>query len=110
MTRRIALALIYTLFVVALLSTWPQWTLTNVSASDTAITRLPIARWLVMLIPFYWGWVAFNLESSRARRTGIVAAAILLVACFLFIFAQDNMYGPNCLMNSLGCGSRPWLN
>ena len=60
MVRRIALASIYTLFVVVLLSTWSLWTTQPAVDSEPVIHTLPIARWLVILIPFYWGWAAFG--------------------------------------------------
>jgi hypothetical protein len=102
MVRRIALACFYTLFVVVLLSTWPD--------GATVITSMPIARWLVMLVPLYWGWVAFGLENRRARRTSVAASVILLVACFIFIVDQDLRQGSNCLWHSAGCEFSRWLN
>lgn len=110
MVRRIALASFYTLFVVVLLSTWPLWTKPPAIGSTTVMTSMPVARWLVMLVPVYWGWVAFGLENTWARRTGIVASAVFLVACFLFIFDQDGRYGSGCLWHSPGCEFRRWFN
>jgi hypothetical protein len=105
MTRRIALASFYTLFVVVLLAAWPS------SHSDhmSVISTLPIARWLVLLIPCYWGWVALGFENAAARRISIAGAAILLVAIFFFIVDQDTRFGSGCLWDSPGCGTRRWF-
>lgn len=105
MTRRIALACFYTLFVAVLLTAWrPTYT-----DDIAAIATLPIARWLLMPIPVYWGWAALGLENRWARRISIAASAILFVACFLFITDQDHRDGPFCLWDGPGCGS-PWFN
>jgi hypothetical protein len=106
MTRRIGLACAYTLFVFALLSTWPSSRIGDM----TVITTMPMARWLVMPIPLYWAWAAFGLENKWARRTSVAAAAILLVACFIFIVDQDSRYGGDCLWNGPGCNTWRWFN
>lgn len=110
MNRRVALAAAYTLFVVVLLSTWPLWATAPNSDTATVITAVPVARWLVILIPFYWGWVAYSLETQSARRTGLAVSLVLFVACFLFIWYHDNAPGgPFCLWDNGRC--RPgWFN
>jgi hypothetical protein len=110
MARRIALATVYTLFVAAFLLTWPLWSPlpADLPIGPTAISEVPIARWLVILIPFYWGWAAFGLEDRQARWAGIAASVVLFVACFAFIESQDTG-GPFCLWDDGHCGSR-WFN
>jgi hypothetical protein len=90
--RRIALATAYTLLVAALLLTW-----------EAAITRVPLARWLLILTPFYWGWVAFHLQPGWARRVGLAGSVVLFIACFLFVTYQDGL-AAGCLWNDGRCG------
>jgi hypothetical protein len=115
MARRVALASVYTLLVTAFLLTWPLWSPLPELPPDalrignpTAIREVPIARWLVILIPFYWGWAALGLEDRLARWTAIAASVFLFVACFAFIGSQDTG-GPFCLWDDGHCGSR-WFN
>jgi hypothetical protein len=93
MTRRFALASIYTLFAVAVWS-----------------TAVPVARWLLIIVPVYWAWAAFSLHAKPARLTMLAVSVALLVACFLFIADHDNRAGgPFCLWDDGHCGSR-WFN
>ncbi|HEY7642266.1 MAG TPA: hypothetical protein VH814_21210 [Steroidobacteraceae bacterium] len=110
MARRIALASAYTLFVAALLLTWPLWRAPVQVDNVTVITAVPIARWLLIVMPLYWGWVAFHLETRSARRMGLAAAALLLLACFLLVWYHDNVLGyAPCLWDSGNCGPG-WFN
>lgn len=104
MKRRIALAAAYTLFVLALLLTWPRWTSPPQVEDATVITATTSARWLVIFTPFLWGWVAVSSHGKR-RRVGLVGSLLLFVACFLFIWYHDNVltYGP-CLWHDDRCG------
>jgi hypothetical protein len=90
--RRIALATAYTLLVAALLLTW-----------ESAITRVPVARWLLIFTPFYWGWVAFHLPPGWARRVGLAGSVVLFLACLAFVSIQDGMAG-GCLWYDGRCG------
>jgi hypothetical protein len=104
MNRRVAVAAAYTLFVLALLLTWPKWTTPPQVDDVTVITGMRSARWLLMIVPILWGWAAFYAEGKR-RRVGLTGSALLFVACFAFVWYQDNVltYGP-CLWNSGNCG------
>ena len=108
MTRRIALATVYTLFIVALLLTWPWWGTPSRIDNTTVIRAIPVARWLVIITPVYWAWAAFSLETKQARRTMLAGSVALFVACFLFILQQDPG-GPLCLWDSGNCGGG-WFN
>lgn len=104
MKLRVAIAAAYTLFVLAFLATWSRWASPPQVDNATVITTSTSARWLVILIPFWWGWVSYSLESKSARRAGLAWSVLLLVACFLFIWYHDNVLGyAPCLWHS-GCG------
>jgi hypothetical protein len=104
MSRRIAVATAYTLFVIVLLLTWPRWTISPQVDGQTVITATRSARWLLIFTPFVWGWVAFNSE-GRWRKRGLTGSLLLFVACFLFIWYHDNVltYSP-CLWHDGRCG------
>jgi hypothetical protein len=108
MTRRIALAAVYTLFVVTLLLTWPWGAPAPQIDNTTVITAIPVARWLVIITPVYWAWAAFSLETRHARRMMLAGSMVLFVTCFLFILQQD-AGGPLCLWHSGNCGPG-WFN
>jgi hypothetical protein len=106
MTRRSLAAATYTLFVVALLLTWPKWTTPPQVDGLTVITGTRSARWLLIVFPFLWGWVAIYSE-DKWRKRGLTASVLLLVGCLLFIWYHDNVlsYDP-CLWHDISCGSR----
>jgi hypothetical protein len=105
MTRRIVVAAVYTVFVLALLLTWPKWTTPPVVEGLTVITGTTSARWLLILLPFLWGWVAFYSEGEWRKR-GLIGSMLLLVACFLFIWYHDNAYASNpCISPDPSCGN-----
>jgi hypothetical protein len=110
MTRRIVVAAAYSLFVLAFLLTWPKWDPhppTSGWPNRTVITSTESARWLLIFMPFLWGWVAFYLEDDKWRKRGLIGAVLLFVICFLIIWAHDNLltYNP-CLWHDTSCGSR----
>jgi hypothetical protein len=106
MTRRIVVAAAYSLFVLALLLTWPKWDPTP-RLGRTVITGTESARWLLIFMPFLWGWVAFYLEDDKWRKRGLIGSVLLFVVCFLFIWAHDNLLTSNpCLWYDTSCGSR----
>jgi hypothetical protein len=111
MARRIALAAAYTLFVLALLLTWPWRPSPPQVNNATVITSVPLARWLIILVPFYWGWVALSLETRRARTIALGASVALFVACLLLVWYHDNVFGPyaDCLWHDGRCGPG-WFN
>jgi hypothetical protein len=104
MNRRVAVAAAYTLFVLAFLLTWPTWTTPPQVDDVTVITGTRSARWLLMIVPILWSWVAFYAEAKR-RRIGLIGSALLFGACFAFVWYHDNVltYGP-CLWDSGDCG------
>ena len=106
MNRRIAVAAAYSLFVLALLLTWPKWTTPPSEDGLTVITGTDSARWLLMFVPFLWGWVAFYSE-DKWRKRGLIGSVLLFVCCFLFIWIHHHWltYDP-CLWNDPSCGSR----
>ena len=105
MTRRIVVASIYTLFVLALLVTWPSWTTPPVIEGRTVITGTQSARWLLIFIPFMWGWVAFYSE-DKWRKRGLIGSVLLFVVCFSFIWYHDHVLTHNpCLWDDPNCGS-----
>lgn len=109
MTRRIVVATIYTVFVLALLLTWPKWTTPPIVEGSTVITGTASARWLLIFIPFLWGWVAFYSE-DRWRKRGLMGSALLFVVCFLFIWYHDNAYGNNpCIWADPNCRTSGWF-
>jgi hypothetical protein len=106
MNRRIPIAVAtgYSLFVLLLLLTWPRWASPPQVDGQTVITATRSARWLLILIPFMWAWVAFRLN-GKWRKRGLVGAVVLLVACFSFVWYHDNVltYNP-CLWHDGSCG------
>lgn len=111
MTRQIALASVYTLFVILLLLTWPWGGTAPVVDNTTVIRAIPVARWLVIIMPIYWAWAAFSLETKHARTTMLAVSGALFVACFLFILQQDNLAGgPFCLWDDGKCGRGGWFD
>jgi len=108
MNRRIAVAVAYTLLLVALLLTWPKWTTPPQVDGLTVITGTRSARWLLILTPVLWGWVAYYSE-DKWRKRGLIGSLLLLVGCFVFVWIADNMDSSYfCLWNSPGC-ARGWF-
>ena len=105
MTRRIVVSATYTLFVLVLLLTWPKWTTPPLLEGLTVITGTESARWLLILTPFLWGWVAFYSE-DKWRKRGLIGSVLLFVVCFSFIWYHDNMRASNpCISPDTSCGS-----
>ena len=103
MSRRIAVAAAYTVFLVALLLTWPRWTTPPRVDGQTVMTGTRSARWLLILTPFLWGWVAFY-SKDKWRKRGLIGSLLLLVGCFVFVWLSDNWltYNP-CLWHDPDC-------
>jgi len=105
MTRRFVLATVYTVFVAALLLTWPWGTAHRpVFGDESVITSVPLARWLLIFTPFYWGWAALHVETKSARRIALAASVALFVACLLLVSYSDNARYVDCLWHSGHCG------
>ena len=105
MVRRIVVATVYTVFVVVLLLTWPKWTTPPSVDGLTVISGTKSARWLVMFVPFLWGWVAVH-AGDKWRKRGLIGSVLLFVCCFLFVWYHDNVltYNP-CILHDPDCGS-----
>lgn len=103
MNRRIAIAIAYSLFVLVLLLTWPKWTAPPQVDGQTVITATRSARWLLILTPFLWAWVAFYLN-DKWRKPGLVGSLVLFLICLVFVWYHDNVltYSP-CLWNDGRC-------
>lgn len=107
MIRRILFASAYTVFVISLLLTWPLWTTPAQVDGQTVITATRSARWLLILTPILWGWVAFYSE-SKWRRRGLIGSVLLVVGCFLLIWYHDNVLTSSpCLWHDGSCSG--WL-